>query len=145
MKMRLIIGFLAALACFVMPYICRFPQGVEWVEQYRPGDGYFSSGMLFFMSFSVIPCGVVFFAALVSKTRYYLPVLISTVTTLILLAYWHHDNDLASDAQAALSLIFFPIYTAVAGLLAAIIGLIIQGKWNQNNQPNKSLHPTASS
>ena len=36
----------------------------------------------------------------------------SIIAATALLVFWHHDHDLRSDAQAAIRLIFIPMYTA---------------------------------
>lgn len=74
----------------------------------------------------MIPAIVVFFAALISKSPLFLPVVISTLTTITMLAYWHHNNDLAADPQAAISLIIIPIYAACFAFVGGAVGFGLQ-------------------
>ena len=129
MKTRIFIGLITAAICLALPYLSRLPYGLEWVEQYRPDDGYFSSGMLFFQVFAVIPSIVTFLSAIVSRSPYYLPVLLASFAAFAFLILFHHANDLAADAQSALTLIFIPIFAAGGAILAGGIGLAIQEIW----------------
>ena len=43
-----------------------------------------------------------------------------------MLGYWYHDNDLSADAQAALSLLFIPIYSAALAVAGGLLGFICQ-------------------
>jgi hypothetical protein len=116
----------AAISCLAMPFLCRIPRGGTWVAQYLPDEGHLISGMLFFGAFALVPAVLVFCAGLISKPPFYLPVVISTLVALTMLGYWHHDNDLAADAQAAISLIFIPIYAGGFALIGGLIGLGLQ-------------------
>lgn len=126
MRVRSNIGLFAGLLCLAAPLLCRMPRGGARVAQYLPDKGKFILGLFFFGICAVIPALVVYSAAIVSRPPYYLPVVASTLTALFLLSYWHQNNDLAADAQAAISLIFIPIYAAVAAFIAGIIGISIQ-------------------
>jgi len=126
MKTRISIGMLAAISCLAMPFLCRIPRGGTWVAQYLPDEGHLISGMLFFGAFALVPAGLVFCAGLISKPPFYLPVVVSTLVALTMLGYWHHDNDLAADAQAAISLIFIPIYAAGLALVGGLVGIGLQ-------------------
>ncbi len=126
MKTQIAIGMWAAISCLAMPFLCRMPRGVTWVAQYLPDEGHLIGGMLFFGAFALVPAVIVFCAGLISKPPFYLPVVISTLVALTMLGYWHHDNDLAADAQAAISLIFIPICAGGFALIGGSIGLGIQ-------------------
>lgn len=126
MKTRITIGIWAAISCLAMPILCRVPRGGSWVAQYLPDEGHFFGGLMFFGAFALIPGVLVFCAGLVSKPPYYFPVVLSTLIALIMLAYWHHANDLAADAQAAISLVFIPVYASALALIGGLIGLGLQ-------------------
>jgi hypothetical protein len=126
MKTRITIGIWAAISCLAMPFLCRIPRGGTWAAQYLPDEGHLISGMLFFGAFALVPAVLVFCVGLISKPPFYFPVVISTLVALTMLAYWHNDNDLAADAQAALSLIFIPIYASGLALIGGLIGLGLQ-------------------
>lgn len=126
MKSQIALGTVAGFSCIAMPYICRIPRGIDWVEQYLPDEENLIGGMLFFGAFAMIPAVVVFCAALLSKPKFFPPLLLSTLVALCYLAYTHHDNDLGSDAQAALTLVFIPIYAAGLAFIAGVVGLGFQ-------------------
>ncbi len=126
MKQRIVIGSIAAAFCLAIPFLCRIPRGSDWVAQYLPDEGHVISGTLLFWCFAMIPAVLVFCAGLVSKPPFYFPALISTLVALSMLGYWHHNNDLAADAQAAISLIFIPIYSAALAVVGGLVGLGLQ-------------------
>jgi hypothetical protein len=50
---------------------------------------------------------------------------LSIIVATALLGFWHHNYDLASDAQAAIGLIIIPIIaTMITSVVAGIIGII---------------------
>jgi len=50
---------------------------------------------------------------------------VSVIVATALLAYWHYDCDLRSDAQAAIGLVVIPMYAAmITGVVAGFTGLI---------------------
>ncbi len=126
MNIQCKLGLLGAGACFFTPLISRAYRGIDWIAQYVPDAGIFSVGTMFFIGFSAIPSIIVFIAFMLSKNPLYAPGVLSLITCLSLLAKWHHDNDISSDPQAAISLVFIPIYSAAIGIVAALIGLIFQ-------------------
>ena len=102
------------------------PQGGTWVAQYFPDEGHLIDGMLLFGTLASVPAVIVFCAGLISKPPLYLPVVLSTLVALTLLGYWHHDNDLASSANAPISLVIIPFYAGGFALIGGLIGLGIQ-------------------
>jgi hypothetical protein len=59
--------------------------------------------------------------------RKWIPItfVVSIIVATVLLSFWHHNYDLASDAQAAIGLIFIPMFAAtITGVVAAVIGVI---------------------
>jgi hypothetical protein len=122
---KAIIGSVALVAYVnLVPYACRIWRGLDWVAQYLPDEGYLISGFLFFGGFAslvAIPLVVTFLL------RKWIPITfaVSIIVATVLLSFWHHNYDLASDAQAAIGLIFIPMYVAkITGVVAAIIGVI---------------------
>ena len=126
MKTRIKIGSIAALLCIAMPFLSRLPGGFDWVAQYLPDKGHFLLGALLMGVFALVPAIVVFFAALLSKPPFYFPVLFSTLVALAMLGYWHHDNDLAADAQAAISLAIIPINASSLAFAGGLVGIVCQ-------------------
>lgn len=108
----------------IVPYASRIWRGLDWVAQYLPGEGHLVDGLLFFGGFAslvAIPLVVTFLH------RKWIPItfVVSMIVATALLSYWHHNYDLASDAQAAIGLVFIPIYVAmITGVVAGIIGAI---------------------
>ena len=132
MKKRTLIYCLFAYVIF-LPYLCRLYRGPGWAVQYLP-IGLFNN--LFTELLFAIP-GILFFGCFSALTaipsviclRYWKHVpatfFISLVITTVLLVYFHHDYDLAADAQAAIGLFFIPLYTAaVTIIVSGILGLI---------------------
>lgn len=144
MKNRTLIYCLFAYV-ILLPYLCRLYRGFDWALQYLP-IGLFNNvftellfaipGILFFGCFSALSA-----IPMLLCLRYWkhVPVtfFISIATTTGLLIFFHHDYDLASDAQAAIGLIFIPLYTAaITMVFAGMFGLIeftIRRKQKTNN------------
>jgi len=129
MKTQILIGLGAAISCLAMPFLSRIPRGGAWVAQYLPDEGHFISGLLLFLAFALIPAVIVFCTGLISKRPYYLPVMISTMVTLMMLGYWHHDNDLAAHPQAAITLLIIPIFAGALGMIGGLIGWGLQSRF----------------
>jgi hypothetical protein len=116
----------AALVLYVniVPYACRIWRGLDWVAQYLPDQGHLVSGLLLmggFASLVAVPLVVTFLI------RKWIPItfVVSIIVATVLLSFWHHNYDLASDAQAAIGLIFIPMFAAtITGVVAAVIGVI---------------------
>lgn len=144
MKTKVKLGLAAATGCLIVPILSRLPKGVEWVAQYRPDEGHFIGGILFFGGFALIPAVVVFVAFLVSREPRFFPGLFATAAAYATLIYLHHDNDLAADAQAALTLVFIPLFVAFIAALCAGAGLLVQafagnrGKEARDEKPGGS-------
>lgn len=122
---KAIIGSVALVVYVnLVPYACRIWRGLDWVAQYLPDEGHLVSGLLFFGGFAslvAIPLVVSFLL------RRWIPItfVVSIIVATALLSFWHHNYDLASDAQAAIGLIFIPMYAAnITGVAAAITGVI---------------------
>ncbi|MEI7945353.1 MAG: hypothetical protein WCJ02_01590 [bacterium] len=108
-----------------IPYACRIWRGLDWVAQYLPDNkDQLISGLIFvgiFASLPAIPLAAVFLL------RKWIPVtfVLSIIVATALLGFWHHNYDLASDAQAAIGLIFIPIIaTMITSVVAGITGII---------------------
>jgi hypothetical protein len=126
MKPKLKLGLAAALVCLILPLLSRLPRGMDWVAQYYPDKGYLLIAILFFGGCALVPALVVLVAFLCSRGPRYWPGLFASLVAWAMLIYWHHDNDLAADAQSALTLIFIPLYAAAIAAVAALLGWIVQ-------------------
>lgn len=121
----------------VVPCFCRLWRGVEWVAQYLPDEGHRISGLIFFGGFASLPA-IPLVSAFLLRKRIPVTLFVSIMVTTALLVYWHQDYDLRSDAQAAIGLIFIPMYAAaitaiVTGLFGVIEFLIRRNRRNANN------------
>lgn len=110
----------------LLPYASRIYRGTDWVAQYLPDRGHLIFGLIFFGCFASLP-GVPLIVTFWLRRR--LPVTFAVAFCLMtgLLVTLHHDYDLAADAQAAIGLVFMPIYvgilTSVVALLTGIVEL----------------------
>lgn len=123
---KAIIGSAAILTYVnIIPYACRIWRGLDWVGQYLPDNkDQLISGLLFvgiFASLPAIPLAVTFLLRKRIPVTFVLSIIVATT----LLCLWHHNYDLASDAQAAIGLMFIPIMaTMLTSVVAGIIGTI---------------------
>jgi len=148
-KKTLIYGLFAYTV--LLPYLCRLYRGLDWTLQYLP-IGQF--GNLFTELIFAIPA-VLFFGVFSALTaipmilciRYwqYVPVTfyICLVTTTGLLIYYHHDYDLAADAQAAVGLVFIPLYTVGITMAIAVLPCLIEVLIRKRRTPNQAPEDTA--
>lgn len=116
--MKKAIGIVSLVAYFVvLPYLSRIGGGLDWVAQYVPPPDKLVFGLLFFGAFSAIP-GVVLAALAKGSRPASRPALVAAFTAMsVLTVFFHHDYDLASDAQAAIGLVIWPFYVSASGLV----------------------------
>lgn len=125
-----VIGSVIVLAYVnLVPYICRMGRDVEWVAQYLPDEGHRLSGLFYFGSFAPLPA-IPLVVVLLFRTRLPVTFAVSILVATTLLVFWHHNYDIASDAQAVIGLIFIPMYatliTAVVSGFTAVIEFLIR-------------------
>lgn len=112
--------FIVVLIGVLLPYAARLPHGIEWLHQYTDMD---LGGWLFFLALNSIAWG----AILAISFMYRRPV--SLIAPCLLgfgfLVWAHSTLDLRADAQAAIALIFIPIYALVPIVVGAVIGYIV--------------------
>jgi hypothetical protein len=112
--------FILVLVGVLLPYAARLPYGVEWLRQYTDES---LGGWLFFAAFNAIAWG----AILAISFMYRRPA--SLVAPGLLgfgfLAWAHAALDLRADAQAALALVFIPIFALVPIAAGGAIGYIV--------------------
>lgn len=109
----------------LLPYLSRITGGWAWVAQYWPDPGHEFFGLLFFHSFystAAIPVVIGIFVARASRLPWLLPLLVVAALTV----WINHDYDLASDAQAAIGLMVFPLFTMMVGFVALGLGWLLQ-------------------
>jgi hypothetical protein len=108
----------------LVPYASRIWRGVEWVAQYLPDEGHRLSGLFFFGGFASLPA-IPLMVAFLLRNLIPVTLVVSVIVATALLAYWHYDCDLRSDAQAAIGLVVIPMYAAmITGVVAGFTGLI---------------------
>lgn len=101
----------------LLPYAARLPGGAAWVRQYtEAGIG----GFVFIQAFNALAWGSLL--ALSFRIRRPAWLLLPCLAGFGFLAWAHCRLDLAADAQAAIAVVFFPVYAlvpiAVGGLAA---------------------------
>ena len=117
----------------ILPYIARIPRGLEWLRQYTDvGLG----GWLLLGAFNAIAWGAILCASLFYRRPQSL--LWPSIPGFGFLAYAHYSLDLSADAQAAVALIFIPIYALVPVFIGAVIGYIADRMARRND---KDLSP----
>ncbi|MDD5676934.1 MAG: hypothetical protein PHW60_02955 [Kiritimatiellae bacterium] len=150
MKKRTLVSCLFAYV-ILLPYLCRLYRGFDWSLQYLP-FGLFNNvftelllaiiGILFFGFFSALSA-----IPTLLCLRYWkhVPVtfFISLAATTGLLVYFHHDYDIAADAQAAIGLIFIPLYTAVITTAIAGVSGLIELRIRRKQENKKAPEDTA--
>ena len=131
------LGKLAMVAYFIaLPYLSRIGGGREWVAQYVPPADQLISGLLFFAAFSAIPGVMLVALASGPKGGSRHSLVIAFVLMSALTAFFHHDYDLASDAQAAIGLVVIPFYVAGCGLAAFFLTVAAEWLWKRSPRPS---------
>ncbi|MGY8770251.1 MAG: hypothetical protein ACKVH8_17685 [Pirellulales bacterium] len=122
---KIVLSVVVFIYMNLLPYLCRLPKGIEWAKQYLPDEGHLFPGLIFFHCFYSIPAVLLVVSIFTSK-KYMIPFLSTFLTLTIVTVYFNHSYDLASDAQAAIGLIVFPIVAAFFGFIAFGLGHAIQ-------------------
>jgi len=111
----------------ILPYASRIGGGITSVAQYLPDKGHFIFGLFFMGFFASLPA-IPLILGLSLRKRIPITFAVSVIMATLMLWFWHHDYDLVSDAQAAVGLVFIPIYVAVITIvILVILGLIEVG------------------
>jgi hypothetical protein len=106
-----------------LPYLARLPRGSSWLAQYlHLGLG----AQLFLGAFNAIAWGAVLILSL--KLRRPALSLIPLALGSGYLGYAHYNLDLASDAQAAVALVFIPIYALVPILVGGTVAYFLDSR-----------------
>ncbi len=118
-----------SIAAFIymnlLPYLARLPRGLEWAMQYLPDKEHLLGGLIFIHSFYSIPAALLVVSIYVSK-KYAIPFVLTFLALTITTVYINHGYDLSSDAQAAIGLVFMPIFVSFIGAIAFALGLVTQ-------------------
>ncbi|MGO1070408.1 hypothetical protein [Lysobacter sp. CA199] len=116
LRARLIVMFVG----IALPYAARLPRGIGWLEQYTQHD---IGAWLFLQAFNAVAWGAIVAVSLLYKRPS--SVLGPALPGFGFVAFAHYSLDLAADAQAALGLVFIPIYALVPIALGAVAGYVI--------------------
>lgn len=112
--------FILVLVGVLLPYAARLPRGIGWLQQYTDTS---PGGWLFLAAFNAIAWG-----ALLAISFLYRQV-VSLVAPCLLgfgfLAWAHCAIDLSADPQAAIALVFIPIYALVPISVGGVVGYIV--------------------
>ncbi|MGH8082681.1 MAG: hypothetical protein ACREP7_19045 [Lysobacter sp.] len=116
-KARWIVVFVGVL----LPYAARLPRGLDWLAQYTADKDL--GALVFMAAFNAIAWGAIVAASFLYKRPS--SVLAPALPGFAFLAFAHCSLDLASDAQAALGLVFIPIYALAPIALGAAVGYFV--------------------
>lgn len=110
----------------LLPYLARIPgalqHGSHWLTSYFGDPGHRLGAVLFFGAFNAIAWGSVLLATMTYRSPH--AVWFPAVLGFGFLAFVHSTYDLASDAQAAVGLVFIPIYSLPFILAGWLLGLV---------------------
>lgn len=112
--------WLVVLVGTALPYLARLPGGIDWLRQYTDAG---LGGALFLGGFNAIAWGAILAASVLY--RHAAAVLAPAVAGFGFLAWAHATLDLAADAQAAIALVFLPLYALLPIAIGAAVGYAI--------------------
>lgn len=123
LRARVLIAFVGVL----LPYLARVPgalsAGSDWLTSYLQSGIW---GFLFIGGFNAVAWGTLL--ALSFLLRKPAPLILPTVLGFAFLAYAHANLDLSSDAQAAVALVFIPIYAVPIIVVAFVVSAPLFGR-----------------
>jgi len=111
------VQIIVAVVGILLPYAARLPHGTAWLEQYTDSG---LGGFLLLGGFNAIAWG-----AIVAIGRLYKrpeSIVVPALFGFGFLAWAHSSLDLAADAQAAIALVFIPIYALLPIAVGGAIG-----------------------
>lgn len=115
-KARIII----VLVGLLLPYAARLPRGAAWLQQYT------DHGLGAWLFLGV--CNAIAWGAILATSLLYrrpASLLAPSLFGFGFLAWAHCSLDLTADAQAAVALIFIPIFALAPILFGAVIGYFL--------------------
>jgi hypothetical protein len=115
------------IVAFAMPYLARIPRsltrGPDWFWSYLPSPGAF----FFFSAFNLIglvPLAIL--AAVSARSGANGAFILTAVVHMAATFAFHQGYDLASDAQAAIGLVVFPLIVFAITALIALVAFFIE-------------------
>jgi len=108
---------LIAVVGILFPYLARLPGGTAWMGQYTSGG---VAGFLLLGAFNTIAWG----SMLALSFLFYRPasLLFPCLAGFAFLGWAHYSLDLAADAQAAIALVFIPVFALVPIAIGGALG-----------------------
>lgn len=119
---------IVVLVGILLPYFARLPglpfRGAAWLTDYL-GDG--PASFLFFNGVNVCVWGTILIGSLALRS---LPAIALFATIGLAYPFYQHMRlDLRADAQAAIGLMFIPIYSVPCLLAGWVLGLLVDLFW----------------
>lgn len=111
-----------------LPYLARLPGDLDWLGQYTDTS---VGGWIFLGAFNAIAWGSILGISLLYRCPQSL--LLPSVLGFGYLAWAHYSLDLAADAQAALGIIFIPIYALLPILVGGAAGYALDRRLRQRH------------
>ncbi len=103
-----------------LPYLARLPGGLDWLRQYTDAG---LGGALLLGGFNAIAWGAIVGISL--AYRHARSLLAPALAGFGALAWAHATLDLRADAQAAIALVFLPIYALLPIAIGGAVGYAI--------------------
>ena len=126
MNMR---GARVLVACvgITLPYIARLPSGIDWLKQYTDSG---AGGWLLLGAFNAVAWVAILSASFAYQRT--VSLLAPAILGFGFLAWAHSTLDLRADAQAAIALVFIPIYALLPIAMGAAIGYAVDRRIRQH-------------
>jgi hypothetical protein len=107
----------------LLPYSARLPRGIDWLSQYTDSG---LQGVLLLGAANAIAWGALVAVSFVYQRPESL--IAPAVLGYGFLAWAHFSLDLRADAQAAVALLFIPIYALVPIAVGSVVGYAVD-RW----------------
>jgi len=125
-----------AITGILLPYLVRLPLGGAWLAQYT--DISFG-GLLFFSAFNAIAWGSIIVLSFTFRRPG--PLMIPCVFGFAFLGWAHQTLDLAADAQAAIALVFIPIYALLPIAFGGALGFVLDRRLSRHDKNAQQAAP----
>lgn len=106
-----------------LPYLARLPFGLDWLMPYI-NTGFL--GWVFFGAFNAVAWGAIL--ALSFKYKHSVSLIAPCLFGFGFLAWAHGTLDLSADAQAAIALIFIPVFSLAPIAVGGAIGYFVDSR-----------------
>ena len=127
-----------AITGILLPYLVRLPRGGAWVAQYTEVS---FGGLLFFSALNAIAWGSIILLSFIFLRPG--PLLVPCVFGFSFLGWAHHTLDLSADAQAAIALLFIPIYALLPIAIGGAVGVLIDRLLTRNDKKCQQSAPSS--